>query len=329
MHTELDKRVVSQFGTGIRRVAIFGTGLIGASIGLALRESGYGGAILGWDPDKAELAAARARGAVDPAVAGEADDDPFVCALAADVVVLAGPVFSIAEWLEQLAPVLAPSQLVTDVGSVKGFLVERAGSLYNGENQPAWLPGHPMAGKEQSGATHAEAGLFRGATWLFTGASTGDATALPDHPYTAEWLHWVERFGAHAVTLPPDRHDLLCASVSHLPQMLASALAAMLQETLGQQFGRNPESAELAGHDGVLRGIGGRALGEMTRLGARPYSMWRDIAMTNEAAIAAALLAMEQQLQHLRENLRGPELREIFEQANAFCAAQVTGSGEA
>ena len=312
MHTELNARVVAQLGGQIRRVAIFGTGLVGASVGLALRDAGYNGALLGWDPEQANLDRARAMGAVDPVIAGDADDDPFVCALAADVVVLAGPVLSIAEWLEQLAPVLAPSQLVTDVGSVKGFLVERAGSLYNGENQPSWLPAHPMAGKEHSGAAHAEAGLFRGATWLFTGSSAAAPTELPDHPYANEWRHWVERFGARTVTLAPDRHDLLCASVSHLPQMLASAFAAMLQ----QQFGK-----EFAGESSALHGIGGRALREMTRLGASPYSMWRDVAMTNEGAIAAALLALEQELAHLRENLRTPQLRELFQQANAFRAA--------
>ncbi len=295
----------------IRRIAIFGTGLIGASIGLALREAGYTGAILGWDPEQAMLTEARKLGAVDPVVAGDADEDPFVCALAADVIVLASPVLSIAEWLEQLAPVLSAAQLVTDTGSVKEFLVERASAFYNEEGKPGWLPGHPMAGKEQSGAAHAEAALFRDATWLFTGTAMAPDT-LPKHPYVAEWLGWVERFGARAITLAPDRHDLLCAAVSHLPQMMASAFAAMLQAQFGKDF---------AADRGALHGIGGRALREMTRLGASPYSMWRDIAMTNEPAIAAALLAMEQELAHVRENLKTPELRELFQKSNAFRAA--------
>ncbi len=316
MSGEMNSRINSQAANRekeIRRIAIFGTGLIGASIGLALRKAGYGGGILGWDPEQATLAQARAIGAVDPVVAGDADEDPFVCALAANVIVLAGPVFTIAQWLEQLAPVLSPSQLVTDVGSVKGFLVERAGSLYNGDAQPGWLPGHPMAGKEHSGAAHAEAGLFSGTTWLFTGASAG-SPAPPAHPHADEWLYWVQSFGARKVTLSPERHDVLCASASHLPQMIASAFAAMLRNQFGEE----------AGEDGALQGIGGRALREMTRLGASPYSMWRDIAMTNERAIAEALLRMEQELAHLRENLRSPELRTLFEQANAFHAALTT-----
>ncbi len=306
MHTELNRRVVDTLGGSIRRVAIFGTGLIGASTGLALRQAGFSGNILGWDPDRAVLAKARARGAVDPVIASDANEDPFVCALAADVIVLAGPVLTIAEWLEQLAPVLAPSQLVTDVGSVKGFLLQRAGGLYNGEGQAAWLPGHPMAGKEYAGPAHAEADLFRNAVWLFTGVSAAEPTTLPDHPYANQWLGWVEKFGARALTLSPEEHDRICASASHLPQFVASALAAMLQE----QF--------KGGEGDALYAIGGRALREMTRLGGSSYSMWRDIAITNESAIAAALLRLEQELAYLRENLRNPALREIFTTANAF-----------
>ena len=311
MHPELNVKVVAQLGSGIRRVAVLGTGLIGTSIGLALRTAGFEGAIFGWDPEAAVLAEARRLGAMDPVVAGDADEDPFVCALAADVIVLAGPVFTIAEWLEQLAPVLSPSQLVADVGSVKGFLVERAGSLYNGDGQPGWLPGHPMAGKEQAGPTHADGNLFRGAAWLFTGASAAAPDVLPQHPYASEWVHWIERFGAQTATLTPARHDLLCGSLSHLPQMVSSALAAVLEERFAREFAPERDA---------LPGIGGRALREMTRLGASPYSMWRDIAMTNEPAIAGALLALEQELAYLRENLRTPELRRIFEQANAFRA---------
>ncbi len=91
---------------------------------------------------------------------------------------------------------------------------------------------------------------------------------------------------------------------SHLPQFTATALSCVLEE----QVGNAPE----------LKHVGGRALREMTRLGASPFSMWRDIAHTNTEAIEAALMALEQRLAHIRENLRTPELREEFERANAF-----------
>jgi prephenate dehydrogenase len=287
----------------IRRIAILGTGLIGSSLGLALRRAGYDGAIFGWDREAATLKQSRAFGAVDPGPIDPETDDPFIYALAADVIVLAGPVFAIADWLEQLAPVLSSSQMVTDVGSVKGFLVDLAQGLYNGEGQPGYLPGHPMAGKEQGGCFHAESTLFQGAAWLFT--PEGGAN---EHPFAAEWREWVERIGAHAVDLAPERHDLLCAWISHLPQLAATALSAVLERSFKETFAGEPE----------LHGVGGRALKEMTRLGASPYSMWRDIAHVNAPAIAAALLVLEQELTHIRENLKTPELREAFEQANAF-----------
>ena len=121
-----------------------------------------------------------------------------------------------------------------------------------------------------------------------------------------EWRGWVERFGAHTLDMDPERHDELCAWVSHLPQMVSTAISALLEDT----FGDAPE----------LRAIGGRALREMTRLGSSPFSMWRDIAHTNETAITETLLALEQRLQHVRENLRTPELREEFVKANRFRA---------
>ena len=96
----------------------------------------------------------------------------------------------------------------------------------------------------------------------------------------------------------------MVAWVSHLPQFCSTALSALLEEEIGDA----PE----------LKDVGGRALREMTRLGASPYSMWRDIAQTNTEAVARALFALEQRLAHLRENLRTPGLKEEFEQANTF-----------
>jgi prephenate dehydrogenase len=125
-----------------------------------------------------------------------------------------------------------------------------------------------------------------------------------------QWRALVASFGARTMDLDPARHDELCAWVSHLPQMLSTALAALLEDT----FAGDPEAMA------SVRAIGGRGLRETTRLGASPYSMWRDVAMTNTEPIAATLLALEQRLQHLRENLRTPELREEFHTANRFRA---------
>lgn len=272
-------------------VLIVGTGLIGASIGLALREAGFAGGITGIDSSGDELAVSLERGAIDHAA--RSPDEHRAAIAQADVIVLAVPVLAVLHWMRQIAPALHEDQLVTDVGSTKAAIAEAAAQQMPGR----FLPGHPMAGKESGGAALAEATLFRGATWLFT----------PLHEFTTreqEWRGWVERMGAHTLDLPPAAHDRICAWVSHLPQMVSTAMSAMLEE----EFGDSPE----------LRAIGGRALREMTRLGSSPYSMWRDIAHTNSTPLAETLLTLEQKLQHLRENLRTPELRDEFELANRF-----------
>jgi prephenate dehydrogenase len=282
----------------MERVLIVGTGLIGASIGLALRAAGFTGRIDGWDQSSLELGAAQQMGAVD----GIAGNQWGALGLArqADVIVLAVPVLAIKDWMRQLGPVTGEGQLITDVGSTKLEITELASTLFGGEGQATFLAGHPMAGKESGGALLAEAGLFNGAMWLFT-PTTKEPTALEK-----EWRSWVGFFGTRSLDMDAARHDEMCAWVSHLPQMLSTALAALLED----KFGDAPEIAA----------IGGRALRETTRLGASPYSMWRDVAMTNTAPIADTLLALEQRLTHVRENLRTPELRDEFALANRFRA---------
>jgi prephenate dehydrogenase len=291
----------------MKKVLIVGTGLIGASVGLALKANGFEGEVAGWDASAEELQAALGCKAIDRALERRED----VLETDADVVVLATPVLPILDWMQQLAPKLKETQLVTDVGSTKGEITALASKLFNqsggGQTGRArFLPGHPMAGKESGGAALAEADLFRGATWLFC-SGVGWA---PEGELEMEWRKWVARMGAVMRELDPARHDEVCAWVSHLPQMVSTAMSAMLED----QFAGDREGMA------AVQAIGGRALREMTRLGASPYSMWRDVAMTNTRAIADTLAALEQRLAHVRENLRTPELRDEFAKANTFRA---------
>jgi prephenate dehydrogenase len=282
----------------IERIAILGTGLLGTSVGLALRAAGFRGAITGWNRSPEGAQTALSMGAVDSIAA-----DPLQAARASQVVLLAVPIYATLDYMEKLAGELGSEHLVTDVGSTKAQITAAAGSLFNTPERAAFLPGHPMAGKERGGAALGDANLFRGAVWLFTDDPTWQRS-----PHSAElvkgWREWVAAMGSKTLDLDSARHDELVAWVSHLPQFVATALSALLEEEVGDA----PE----------LKDVGGRALSEMTRLGASPYSMWRDIAYTNTEAVQAALLALEQRLAHLRENLRTPELREEFEQANRF-----------
>jgi prephenate dehydrogenase len=299
----------------IDRIAILGTGLLGTSVGLALPAAGFEGSITGWNrsPEQAQLALKM--GAIDSIAS-----DPIEAARTSQVTLLAVPIYATIDFMGKLAPVLGPSQMITDVGSTKRLISEAAARLYNTPERAAFLPGHPMAGKERGGAALADASLFRGAVWLFTPPSTGsnpgsgsenekwaiaeEGVSWPGAALMCAWREWVAKMGAKTLDLDPVRHDELVAWVSHLPQFTATALSALLEEEVGNA----PE----------LKDVGGRALREMTRLGASPFSMWRDIAHTNTEAVERALLALEQRLAHLRENLRTPELRDEFAQANKF-----------
>ena len=191
----------------INRITIVGTGLIGASVGLALRATGFPGEIIGWDRHPAQTQLALERGAIDVAAV-----DPLNAAAGSDLILLSGPVFAIQDWTERLAPrPLQPHQLVTDVGSVKVAIAERAQPLFGGPGQAGFLPGHPMAGKEVSGAAHADAQLFARAVWLFT--------EFAAHPLSrrAACLGGAS-FGRRTMDVQAARHDeILC-----LGQPLAS-----------------------------------------------------------------------------------------------------------
>lgn len=282
----------------IERVAILGTGLLGTSVGLALRAAGFTGSIAGWNRSRGQAETALSMSAIDTIAA-----DPIAAAKAAQVTLIAVPIFATLDFMQQLAPVLGPDHLLTDVGSTKEQITEAARRLFNASDRTGFLPGHPMAGKERGGADLADANLFRGAVWLFT-----DDPAWRRSPSSQalanNWREWVVALGSRTIDLDPKRHDELVAWVSHLPQFTATALSSVLEDEVGDA----PE----------LKDVGGRALREMTRLGASPFSMWRDIAHTNTEAIDAALQALEQRLAHIRENLRTPELRDEFERANRF-----------
>ncbi len=276
----------------IRQITIIGTGLIGGSLGLALRKKRFRGEIVGCDRT-AVLARAKRMGAISHAVA-----DPLEASRGSDVVVLATPVGAIIELVERLAPHLSSKTLLTDVGSTKAAVVATAEKAFAKSTAARFLGGHPMAGKENSGIEFADPELFRGAAWFVTPLPRQNLRS----GVTAEYLAWMKKIGARVALLDSIEHDRLCAWISHVPQMVSTALAAALVEEYGE--------------DAPLLESGGRALREMTRIAASPYSMWRDIALTNKKSIADALLAIEQRLAHIRENLGTRELEEEFNRAH-------------
>ncbi len=278
----------------IRQITIIGTGLIGGSLGLALKKKKFSGQIVGCDRE-GTLEKARQCGAIDRGTVQPGD-----AVLGSQLVVLATPVLGIIDLMERIGPALPAKALLTDVGSTKSAVVERAIRVF-GKNAPKkFLAGHPMAGKEMSGVEYADADLFKDAVWFLTPLPGQNLNEGP----LAEFAGWIDQMGARIAILPAEEHDRLCAWISHVPQMISTALAAALVEEFGAEAPLLP--------------AGGRALREMTRISASPYSMWRDVAITNKKNLEHALHKVEQRLAHIRENLATRQLAEEFEQAHAL-----------
>jgi len=275
-----------------RQVTIVGTGLIGGSLGLALKKRRLAGRIIGCDRAPV-LQRAQQCGAIDSGAIHLID-----AVKDSDLVVLATPVIPILDLLDRLGPLLPARTLVTDVGSTKAEIVQRAAKSFGKNAGQRFLAGHPMAGKEQAGVEFADADLFEDAAWLFTPLPKQNVQA----GLCGEFIHCAEQMGARAAVLDPFEHDRLCAWISHLPQMISTALAT----TLVDEFGS----------DAPILDVGGRALREMTRISGSPYSMWRDIAITNRKNLSDVMQKLEQRLAHIRENLDSRELAAEFERAH-------------
>ena len=270
------------------RVAVLGTGLIGGSFALALREHSPELRVVGWD--RAEvLPQALARGAVHE-VAGNLE----VAVRDADLVYLALPIGATLDLLPAVARWCSPQALVTDVSSTKSLVCRTAAAHFRGAAR--FLVGHPMAGKERGGIENADASLFRGAKY----ALIGDAADA--EPRVQAFAELLRRIGAEPVWLSAAEHDRAVALLSHLPQLVSVALAVAVSE----QSRATPFVPDLAGS----------GLRDVLRLAGSPYTMWRDICLTNREQISAAIEQLSQVLDDLRLHLTSPELRDAFAQAN-------------
>src|ERR1035437_6857854 len=205
-----------------RRVAILGTGLIGGSFALALRKYAPGAVVAGWDKEHV-LRHAHERGAID-----EGFGELPLAVAGADLIYVALPVGHTIELLPEIARLASPDALVTDVSSTKRSVCAVAAECFR-EGGARFLGGHPMAGKEISGITAADANLFRGSKYALISAPGEDDAEKPHHPSVAEnvaeFVALLEELGAEPQWLDAEAHDRAAALVSHLPQLLAVALA--------------------------------------------------------------------------------------------------------
>lgn len=283
----------------MKRVTILGVGLIGGSLGLALKKHGFQGVIAGVGR-RATLEKALAAGVID-----QAYEELEAGVRGADLVYLATPISTILDLLPRVRQAAAPGALVTDAGSTKTQITDRATLLFCDSPQsppqsPLFIGGHPMAGSEKRGVENAHADLFRGASYILT-------PLLREHletPVAHEFRGWLDRFGAQVMVMDAELHDEVVAWTSHLPQLVATALASTVLERLVAD-----DLPQAAG--GLQLAAGG--LRDTTRLAESPYSVWRDICLTNTDNLEQALNAMLQKLEHLRDNLRSRALQPEFE----------------
>src|SRR4051794_40802171 len=250
------------------RIAIIGTGLMGASVALAARRRGDD--VVGWDPEPDALAAAVAREALDPA------NSLADAVRGADLVIVAAPIAQLPATVKEVLDV-AGDATVTDVGSTKASVLAAAGG------SPRFVGGHPISGSESRGAETAPAGLFEGATWFLTPDAHTDADRLRQ-------VHgFVSDVGATPVAIDADAHDRLVAMTSHVPHVLANVVANQTGES------------RVEGHEPLAHA--GGSLRDMTRIAGATPRIWVDIFLDNSDAIRAALAEHRRRIEQVESAL--------------------------
>ncbi len=283
----------------IQQLTIIGVGLIGGSLARALRAAGAVGEVVGCGRDEQHLARARELGVID-----RYTTDPAEAVRGAQVVLLAVPVGAMESVMRAIAPALPAEAVLTDAGSTKGSVIEAARRAFGG--LPAnFVPGHPIAGTENSGVEASFAELYGGRRVILTptGASRPEAVAR----VRAMWV----AAGAEVTEMDPAHHDRVLAATSHLPHLLAFSLV----DTLAKMDEKEEIFAYAAG-----------GFRDFTRIASSDPQMWRDICVHNEPALLAMLDRFEADLRNLREAIAsddGDYLQKVFGRAKAardrFC----------
>ncbi|MFN8232838.1 MAG: prephenate dehydrogenase/arogenate dehydrogenase family protein [Actinomycetota bacterium] len=268
------------------RVAVVGTGLVGASVAMAAGR--VGASVRGWDQDPERLSRAAARSGMGPAA------DLEDCLADADLVVVCAPIEAVPALVARCLAA-GPGTLVTDVASIKGRVVAETRGVAGSER---FVPGHPMGGSERSGPEHAAPSILDGIVWVQTPTEETE-------PASVERLSdWVASLGARPVVMDAARHDRLVAFVSHLPQVASTTL----MELAATEEADEPEILLLAA--GGFR--------DLTRLAASNPSLWSGILLANREAIVPALDLYAGRLAELRRLVaedRADELEAIFDRA--------------
>ncbi|MCK4690601.1 MAG: prephenate dehydrogenase/arogenate dehydrogenase family protein [Desulfuromonadales bacterium] len=270
----------------IRRLAIIGVGLIGGSLSLALKDAGAVGKVIGCGRGKPNLEKALELGVVDCY-----SRDPLEAVKDADVVFLATPVKTLATVTKEILPGLKPGAIVTDGGSVKGEVVKVIEPLM--PEGIHFVPGHPIAGTERSGAEAAFPTLYRGKRCILTPTENTDPAAL--ELVQKMW----QLAGSHVTKMPLEKHDKILAAISHLPHMVAYSLV----NSVGSYDHYEENILEYSA--GGFR--------DFTRIASSDPAMWRDIAETNREALLEMMGQFETFFAELKEDIAEGSGEKLFE----------------
>jgi len=283
----------------IKQLTIIGVGLIGGSLARALREAGAVDKIVGAGRDAAHLQRAQELGVID-----RFETDPAEAVRGADMVLLAVPVGAMEAVMRAIKPQLSADAVLTDAGSTKGSVIETARRVF-GELPANFVPGHPIAGTENSGVEASFAELYRDRRVILT--PTGASSVEAIERVRALW----QAAGAEVLEMDAGHHDRVLAATSHLPHLLAFSLV----DTLAKMDDKEEIFAYAAG-----------GFRDFTRIASSDPHMWRDICVHNEPALLAMLDRFETDLKRLREaiaNDDGEYLQKVFGRAKAardcFC----------
>jgi prephenate dehydrogenase len=277
----------------IRKLVVVGVGLIGGSFALALKRARAVGHVVGMGRTRRNLASALKLGAID-----EISSNPAAAVRDADLVLLATPVGQMPAVMSAIAPHLGPGAVITDGGSTKRDVIACARRFLGG-HYSRFVPGHPVAGTERSGATAAFPELFRERNVILTPqpGTAASATRLVRRAW--------EACGARVLRLDAGAHDAILAGVSHLPHVIAYALVNLLARQ------RNPAQ---------YFGLSAGGLRDTVRIAGSSPEMWADICVANRDALLAVLEDYENELEQMRAAIDSAdvgELRRMFAQARA------------
>jgi prephenate dehydrogenase len=269
-----------------RNVAVVGTGLIGGSFALAVRQAFPQVPVSGWDRPEVQ------RLAVERAVVTRAAESLADAISGADLIYIALPIGVVLTLLPEFARQASAGALVTDTSSTKAAVCRAAAQQFH--RGASFIGGHPLAGREVSGMEHADAALFRGAKYALVGNQSA--------PESARFETLLRAIGAEPVWIDADTHDWAVGIVSHLPQLASIALAGVV----------NDETDET----GLPLSLAGSGLRDALRLAGSPYAVWRDVCLTNRDNLVRSLDRLVQALEHLRGSLASRDLEPQFDAAN-------------